>query len=79
MTEFVEWLNTESEISPVLIAGISQYQSDTPIHFWMTMAEQPEYSARLFFTRTVTISSDYSYCPNITIRIALIITTRFNP
>ena len=26
MTEFVEWLNTESEISPVLIAGISQYQ-----------------------------------------------------
>ena len=26
MTEFVEWLNTGSEISPVLITGISQYQ-----------------------------------------------------
>ena len=26
MTEFVGWLNTGSEISPVLIAGISQYQ-----------------------------------------------------
>jgi Fic family protein len=26
MTEFAEWLNTGSEISPVLIAGISQYQ-----------------------------------------------------
>ena len=26
MTEFVEWLNTGSEISPVLIAGICQYQ-----------------------------------------------------
>jgi hypothetical protein len=26
MTEFAEWLNTGYEISPVLIAGISQYQ-----------------------------------------------------
>lgn len=26
MTEFVEWLNKESDISPVLIAGICQYQ-----------------------------------------------------